>query len=98
MKDAKALKKIKRQVELYNMIPSLLWSLLNLMPVAYFCYTLMAPKLFWIFLCISFASYALPSSFYDTIQIKNLNFLKKTGVFIAQKYAQNGVVINKLIR
>src|SRR5436305_7725971 len=98
MKDTKAIKKIKMQVELYNMIPNLLWSLLNLTPVGYFCYTNMPPKLVYIFLAISLAGYALPSSFYRTIQIKNLNFLKKAGVSIVQKYAQDGVVINKLIR
>src|SRR4051812_26544639 len=98
MKDTKALKKIKMLVELYNMIPNLLWSLLNLIPVGYFCYTLMPPKLFYIFLGISMAGYALPLSFYNTIQIRNLNFLKKTGVSIVQKFAQNGAVINKLIR
>jgi hypothetical protein len=98
VEDAKALRKIKMQVELYNMIPNLIWSLLNLIPVGYFCYTLMPPKLFYIFLGISLAGYALPSSFYNTIQIKKLNFLKKAGVPVAQKYAQNGTVINRLIR
>jgi hypothetical protein len=86
------------QVELYNMVPNLLWSLLCLTPVGYFCYTLMPPKLVYIFLGISLTGYALPSSFYRTIQIKNLHFLKKTGVSFAQKFAQNGVVINRLIR
>jgi len=86
--DTKAVKKIKIQVELYNMIPNLLWSLLSLIPVACFCYTLVPPKLVYIFLGISLAGYMLPSSFYNAIQIKNLNFFKKTGVSIVQKYTQ----------
>jgi Glycosyl-4,4'-diaponeurosporenoate acyltransferase len=80
------------------MIPNLLWSLVGLVPVGYFCYTLMPPKLVYIFLGLSLSGYALPSSFYNNIQIKNLNFLKKTGVGIAQKFAQNGDIINRLIR
>ena len=94
----KASKKIKVQVELYNMIPNLVWSLLSLIPVGYFCYTLMPPKLVYIFLVISLVGYVLPLSFYNAIQIKNLNFLRKTGVPIAQKYAQNGTVINRAIK
>src|SRR5215471_1969648 len=96
--DVQTQKKIKMRVELYNMIPNLLWSLLNLIPIGYFCYNYMPPNLIYIFLGISLTGYLLPSSFYNKIQVKNLMFLKKTGVVFAARFAQNGVIINRIIR
>lgn len=97
-KDIQTQKKIKLRVELYNMIPNLLWSLISLVPVAWFCYNFLPQKLLYIFLGISLIGYFLPASFYNSIQIKNFKFLKRTGVTVAQRYAQNGTIINRIIR
>ena len=96
--DIQTRKKIKMRVELYNMIPNLLWSLINLLPIGWFCYSFLPHKLLYVFLGISFTAYLLPKSFYNTIQVKNLSVLKKTGVTLAQRYAQNGTIINRIIR
>jgi len=58
----------------------------------------MPRELFYIFLGISLVAYVLPESFYNNIQIKNLKFLKRTGVVFIQRYAQNGEIINRMIR
>jgi hypothetical protein len=96
--EAKSRKKIKMHVELYNMIPSVLWSLLNLIPVGYFCYSFIPQNLLYIFIGISIVPCFLPSSLSDRIQIKNENFLRKAGVPFVQKWAQHGEMINRLIR
>jgi hypothetical protein len=95
---AKPQKKIKMHAELYNMIPNLLWSLPNLIPIGYFCYYFMPQKLLYVFLGISILPCFLPTSFFNRIQVKNLNFLKRTGVLFVQKWAQHGEIINRFIR
>jgi Glycosyl-4,4'-diaponeurosporenoate acyltransferase len=96
--DIRTRKKIKMRVELYNMIPNFFWSIICLFPIAWFCYYLLPQKLLYIFLGISFIGFFLPKSFYNIIQVKNVRVLKKTGVAIAQHYAQNGMIINRVIR
>jgi hypothetical protein len=83
---------------MYNMIPNLLWSLINLIPIAYFCYNFLPRNLLYIFLGVSLAGYLLPTSFYKRIQIRKLKFLKRAGVPLVQRYAQNGTIINRIIR
>lgn len=90
---------LKRIQALYNMIPNLIWSLLNLIPISIFCYTLVNLKLFYIFLIVSIVPIFLPNSFFDKIQIGNTTSIyKKLGVHIINKVSQNGNIINGLIR
>jgi hypothetical protein len=58
----------------------------------------MPVSLFYTFLGISLSGFFLPSSFYNAIQIRNLKFLKRTGVPFIQRYAQNGIIINRIIQ
>ena len=86
---------LKRIQALYNMIPNLIWSLLNLIPISIFCYTLVNLKLFYIFLIVSIVPIFLPNSFFDKIQIGNATSIyKKLGVHIINKVSQNGKIIN----
>lgn len=92
-------KTLKNTVALYNIIPSLFWSIINLTPVAVFCYNLMELRLFLIFSSISFLTVFIPNSFLGIISIgKTTAVYKKIGVNFIGKFTQNGSVINKLIR
>ena len=91
--------RIKRLVALYNILPNTIWSVLNLLPISVFCYSLINIKLFYSFLIISLLSIFLPKTFFNSIQLgKTPTFYKKTGVTFINRFTQNGDVINGLIR
>ena len=91
----------KRKVLLarYNMVPNLLWSIINLTPICIFCFTLVKLKLIYIFLLISFIPLFFKNSFIDKFQIaKSIEFYKKLGVHKINSVAQNGSIINKILK
>jgi len=91
--------RIKRLVALYNILPNTIWSVLNLLPISVFCYSLINIKLFYSFLTISLLSIFLPKTFFNSIQLgKTPAYYKKTGVTFINRFTQNGDVINGLIR
>ena len=91
--------KIRNLVAWYNMIANLFWSALNLVPVSVFCYRYINLKLLFTFLIISLLSMLLPKSFFDSIQLgKTTSVYKKIGIGFVNQFAQNGELINKLIR
>ena len=91
--------KIKRTLAWYNMVPNLLWSLLNLTPISIYCFTLLNNKTFYIFLTASLIPIFLKNSFLDKLQIgKSIKVYKQLGVHLINKVAQNGVIINNLIK
>lgn len=93
------LKKRKRLLAWYNMIPNLVWSVLNLAPILIFCFTLIELKLIYIFLAISFIPAFLKNSFIDRLQIgKTTKVYRKLGVHIINKISQNGNIINNLLK
>jgi len=93
------LKKITNLLAMYNMMPNLLWSVLNLVPISIFCFTLMEQKIVYIFLAVSCAPIFFKNTFLDRIQIgKQIGVYKKLGVHFINKVAQNGSIINSLIK
>src|SRR6188768_2118542 len=93
------LKKIKQTLAWYNMIPNLIWSILNLTPVSIYCFTQLNYKLFYIFLTISLIPIFLKNSFVDKLQVgKTSRSYKQLGVHLINQVAQNGVIINNLIK
>lgn len=91
--------KIKNLLIWYNSIPTLLWSILNLVPISVFCYNLISLPLLFIFLAISFIPTIFPRSVLDGIQIANNPAIyKRLGVHWVNKVTQNGEIINRLIR
>ena len=91
--------KIRNLVAWYNMIANLFWSALNLVPISVFCYRHINLKLFFTFLIISLLSILLPKSFFDSIQLgKTTSVYKKIGIGFVNRFAQNGELINNLIR
>jgi hypothetical protein len=57
----------KKLVARYNMISNLLWSVLNLVPIAVFCYRHIRLGLLYAYLAISLFTIFLAISFFDTI-------------------------------
>ena len=99
LRNEKDINKAKRIVALYNMIPNLLWSILNLIPITIYCYTLMDHKTFYIFLAVSLIPLFLKNSFLDKLQIgSTIKIYKRLGVHLINKVAQNGVIVNTLIK
>lgn len=98
-KDERNVYNFKRIRAGYNMIPNLIWSIISLLPISVFCYTLVNLKLFYLFLAISIVPLFLPNSFFDKIQIGNSpSIYKKLGVPVFNKFSQNGDIINGFIR
>jgi len=81
------------------MIPNLLWTVLFLIPITIFCYTLVTPKIIFILLGVSFIPVFFPNSFFDNIQLsKNSHFYRKIGVKYINTFAQSGNIINKYLK
>ena len=92
-------KRVKRMVALYNMIPNLFWSLLNLIPVSVFTYTYLNSSIFYTFLGISLITLFFPNSFFDSIQLsRKTQIYKKIGIRFVNKFAQNGEFVNRIIQ
>jgi hypothetical protein len=93
------LKKRKILLAWYNLIPNLIWSVLNISPILVFCFTLIELRLVYIFLAISFIPAFLKNSFIDKLQIgKTTKTYKKLGVHLIKKVSQNGDIINGLLK
>ena len=91
--------RLKRIVALYNMIPNLFWSAINLIPIFIFCYRNMNVRLVYIFSALSLLTTLLPRKFFYNIQLGNsISVYKKIGVKFINKFTQNGDLINSLIR
>jgi hypothetical protein len=91
--------KLKHTASVYHALPSVFWSIFNLIPISIYCYQLPDRKLFYWILGLSFFGYILPNAFFDRIQLSNhTTFYKKIGIKIIRKFAQEGDFINKLIR
>jgi len=81
------------------MIPNITWSVLNLVPISIYCYSSVDLKSLYISIAISVIPGFLPNSFYDNLQIgRTTRLYKRLGVGIVNKLAQNGAIINRLIR
>lgn len=91
--------KIKRIVAVYNMVPNLLWSAVNITPIFVFCYLNMPLQLIFIFSAASLAVLFLSRRFFDFIQLSTTaSAYKKIGVKFINKFTQNGDLVNGLIR
>ena len=93
------LSRIKRLRNWYNMIPNVVWSVLNLFPISTYCYNKVDHRSLYIFMALSVIPGFLPNSFYDRIQLgRTTRIYKRVGVGIVNKIAQNGTIINRLIK
>lgn len=92
-------RKIRNLVAGYNMIVNLFWSVVNLVPISIFCYRYLSMRIFIIFLVVSFLPLVLPNALFDKMQLgKTTSFYKSIGVNFINQFAQNGEIINRLVR
>ena len=93
------LSKIKKLLTWYNMIPNVVWSLINLVPISIYCYNSVDHRSLYIFIALSIVPGFFPNSFYDRIQLgRTPRIYKRLGVSVVNKLAQNGTIINRLVR
>ncbi len=93
------LSRIKRLLNWYNMIPNIVWSVLSLLPISIYCYNKVDHRSLYTFMALSVIPGFLPNSFYDRIQIaRTTRIYKRLGVGLVNKLAQNGTIINHLVR
>jgi hypothetical protein len=91
--------KLKQTASVYHALPSVFWSALNLVPISIYCYQFSDRSLLYWILGLSFLSYLLPKTFFNRIQLsKNVIFYKKLGVKLVRKFAQEGDLVNQMIR
>ncbi len=89
----------KKLLATYNMIVNLFWAILNLMPISVFCYTLMEPLIFSIFLVLSLAPMFFTKPVINKFQIgKTTSVYKRLGVHLVNNVTQNGIIINALVK
>jgi hypothetical protein len=99
IRNAKDPNRVKKIPGWYNMIPNLLWSILNLTPVAIYCFTLLDHTTFYMFLVASAIPVFLKNSFLDQLQIgKTVKIYRRLGVHLVNHVTQNGVIVNRLIK
>ena len=99
LKNEKDLNRVKRTLAWYNMIPNLIWSILNLTPIVIYCFTLLDLKTLYVFLTVSLIPIFLKNSFLNKLQIgKTVKIYKQLRVHLINKVAQNGVIINNVIK
>jgi len=81
------------------MIPNLLWTALFLIPITIFCYTFITPGMTYALLGISLIPIFFPNSFFDRIQLsRNGHWYRRMGVKYINTLAQNGSVLNEILR
>jgi hypothetical protein len=91
--------RIKKLAIFYNQSVNMFWSVLNLFPIAWFCYRVLEPKWLYFFIAISLLSGFLPASFYYAMQLgRTTTVYKKIGIRFIKKFTQDGDFVNRLIR
>ena len=90
---------IQKKIEMYNMIPNLIWSIIFLFPIFIFCYTKMDAEWFYISLSISLLALFIPKKKFNILPVsKSLVFYKKTGLGFINNFIQNGTIMNRIIK
>lgn len=87
-----------RQLILYNTIASVLWSVLAFTPVTWLCYNYLSHQLLYTFIAVSIVPAIIPNSYLHKLEFKSTVIYKKLGVNVINDLAQNGSLINALIK
>lgn len=91
--------KIKRKIEAINMIPNLVWSIIFLTPVCFFCYTSVNKQFISFSVLISLLTVFLPNRFFNKLQLSRRRlFYLKAGVMNINVFTQNGTLVRRFIR
>ena len=91
--------KADRTLEMYNMVPNLLWSTMGLAPITVYCYNWLDRSTFLIFLSFSAIPMFMTNARIDRLRLgRSVRFYRKLGVPTVNKVAQHGVIIMNLMR
>ncbi|TGE27706.1 glycosyl-4,4'-diaponeurosporenoate acyltransferase CrtO family protein [Hymenobacter metallicola] len=83
----------------YNAVPSVLWSVLGLLPVSLFCYQHMARPWLCGLLGVSLLVYALPRAWFGWWQLSHaVRPYQRLGVPLVNLFTQHGGLVNALLR
>ncbi|PWV45417.1 hypothetical protein [Chitinophaga sp. S165] len=99
VKERTVTQKAERLAALYNMVPNLFWSLVNLAPAVYYFYLHL--PLTWLWIVIP--AYLFPS-FFPAILLDRLSagnsrhWYQQLGVHLILEYVQQGRLINRMVR
>ena len=95
----KDLLRAKRLLNWYNLIPNTVWSVLNLVPISVYCYGNVPHQVLYLFIASAVIPGFFPNSFFDRIQVsRTTRIYKRLGAAFVNKLAQNGAIINRLVR
>ncbi|MBE7174209.1 MAG: hypothetical protein INR73_26780 [Williamsia sp.] len=84
---------------MYNIIPSLLWTALFLIPAFLYCYANVPSKITYILLGASLVTIFLPNSFFDRMQVSKTPLVyRKMGVKYVNALAQNGSLLVGILK
>ena len=90
---------IKNWLAFYNMIPSLFWSILNIVPGFIYCYNNVEIKLLLLISALSILPVFLRRSVLNKIQLsKSTGIYRKLGVEYINRFTQNGVMVNRSMK
>jgi hypothetical protein len=82
-----------------NAVPSVLWSVLALVPISVYCYQYLAQPWLYGFLALSLLAYAVPTAWFGHWQLSSRPArYRRLGVALVNRVTQHGDFINRLIR
>ncbi|MBG8556389.1 glycosyl-4,4'-diaponeurosporenoate acyltransferase CrtO family protein [Hymenobacter guriensis] len=83
----------------YNAVPSVLWSVLSLGPLSFFCYQYVARPWLYGLLALSLLAYAVPKAWFSWWQLSQRPAAyRQLGVPLVNHLAQHGGLVNELVR
>ncbi|HEY0273724.1 MAG TPA: hypothetical protein VGC22_11105 [Chitinophaga sp.] len=91
--------RVQRLAALYNTVPNLFWSALNLAPAVYYYYHYVPLSWLWAIVPLCLAPYALKPAVMDRLApIRDREWYHRLGVDVVQEYVQHGGMVNRIIR
>lgn len=86
-------------VAFYNVVPSVLWSVLAFGPVVLYCYRHVAQPVLWAFVGVSLLSYTWPAAWLWHLQLsRHAALYRRLRVPLLGRFAQQGALVNGLLR
>lgn len=89
----------ERLAALYNMVPNLFWTALNMVPAAYYFYRYLPLSWLWMVTPLCLLPYFLPAAWLDVFaSLTPAHRYRRWGVHQVSGYVQQGRFINRLVR
>jgi Glycosyl-4,4'-diaponeurosporenoate acyltransferase len=91
--------KRQQMLALYNAVPNFFWSIIGLTPISVYCWKYFSWQRLVVFLVLSLVPVFFSRALMDKLQIgRTVRLYKKLGVHRINAVAQNGVMVNRLMR